>query len=172
MQIIFLTKVQLLVLILIISPLIELAAVMIGRKVSLKSLTPDKWLFATRKWENNGTIYRKYFKIHKWKKYIPEGAKCFKDDFEKNKMQSTDTKYLSIFIAELCRAELVHWLMLVPFIFYYLITPPQIATALLLIVSIINIPCIMAQRYNRPRIQALLDYKLEKDDEEKLFNQA
>lgn len=160
MQIIQLSYIQLLILIFIISPLVELAAVLIGRKVPLTLLTADRWLYATRKWEKGGSIYRKYFKINKWKKYIPEGAKCFKDDFEKNKLISTDTEYLSLFIAELCRAELVHWLMLIPFVFYYLFTPFFVATSLLIIASLINIPCIMAQRYNRPRVQALLDYKL------------
>lgn len=181
MPLITLSTVQLILLIFIISPLVELAAVLVGRKVPLSKLNTEVWLYRTRKWENNGDFYRKFLKVHKWKKYLPDGAKCFKDDFEKNSLRHSDPKYLDLFISETCRAELVHWLMLVPFFFYYLIAPPIIATALLLVVLFVNGPCIVAQRYNRPRLKSAMEKKIsllkiaQEDDEdngEELRHQA
>ena len=160
MPLIELNNIELLLLVFIISPLVELAAVLIGRKVPLSELTTDKWLYKERGFEEHGEFYKRVFKVHIWKKYLPDGAKCFKGDFTKNQMKSTDAAYLQMFIAEACRAELVHWLMFVPFLFYFLIAPPLLAVVLILVTGFINIPCVIAQRYNRPRLQAVIDRKI------------
>jgi glycosyl-4,4'-diaponeurosporenoate acyltransferase len=57
------------------------------------------------------------------------------------------------FLHESCRAELTHWLAIPPFIVFGLFTPPAALPIMFVYALAVNMPCILAQRYNRPRIQ-------------------
>ena len=62
---------------------------------------------------------------------------------------------LKRFLIETSRGELVHWLGILPFWVFGLFAPPQIIWIMLAYALIVNLPCIIAQRYNRPRVYAL-----------------
>lgn len=95
----------------------------------------------------------------------PDGAKHFKGDFTKKHLLSTKSEYLAKFVRESCRAELVHYLGMIPFVIFFLLVPPLVASILVIYSILVNLPCIIAQRYNRPRLIQL--YKLTKQREEK-----
>ena len=61
------------------------------------------------------------------------------------------------FLLKSCRAELGHLLAITPFWVFGFFLPPIGIFIMLLYAIIINVPCIFAQRYNRPRIKALLE---------------
>ena len=77
-------------------------------KIPDKYLNPDGFLFKTRKWENNGLIYDKVFKVRKWKKYLPDGGAMFKNGYSKRYLKDYSEASLKKFAVETCRAELTH----------------------------------------------------------------
>lgn len=85
-------------------------------------------------------------------KIFTDGAKLFKGEMQKKHISSYDINYLNLFVKETAKAELIHWLGMLPFIIYFLLTPPLVALIMVLYAIIVNLPCIIAQRYNRPRL--------------------
>lgn len=146
-----------LIMIFVLCPFIQVTGALIGRKVPYHRLNPDGALYRSRRWERNGKIYKKLL-VHKWKNLLPDGAKYFKGDFTKKHLLSTDSEYIAKFLKESCRAEIVHWLGMLPFVLFFLLVPPLVAGLLVLYAVFANLPCIIAQRYNRPRLAAL--YKI------------
>jgi glycosyl-4,4'-diaponeurosporenoate acyltransferase len=47
---------------------------------------------------------------------------------------------------------MIHWLAILPFRVFGFFTPPIVILYMLIYALAINMPCIIAQRYNRPRI--------------------
>ena len=159
MPLLDLTTKQTIIIIVIMVPLIQIMGALIATKTPQRILSVDRWLFKGRKWEQNGVVYKKIFKVHKWKKYLPDGAKYFKGDFEKKQMKSFDPEYIEKFLSESCRAELVHWLGMIPFIIFPFLFSLKIGLILIVYSLIVNLPCIITQRYNRPRLQSILHLK-------------
>lgn len=153
--------ISMLILIFILCPAIQITGALIGRKIPYNRLNYNNWLYRIRKWEKAGKVYRKVF-VHKWKGLLPDGAKYFKGDFTKKHLLSIDPEYIEKFIKESCRAEFVHWLGMLPFVTFFLLVPPLVAGLLVLYSIIVNIPCIIAQRYNRPRLIALYNSLLKR----------
>lgn len=102
----------------------------------------------------------KIIKIHEWKDKIPEIGKmaC---NFGKDKLEdSSDISYLNLFIKETCVGEMVHLFSMIFGILVIFILPINYWLWIGLIVCIINIvlniPLLLIQRYNRPRLLLLL----------------
>jgi glycosyl-4,4'-diaponeurosporenoate acyltransferase len=132
-------------------------------KIPDKYLNPDGFLFKTRKWENNGLIYDKVFKVRKWKKYLPDGGAMFKNGYSKRYLKDYSEASLKKFAVETCRAELTHVLAILPFWIFGFIAPPIIILYMLIYALAANLPCIITQRYNRPRILSFINKINEKN---------
>lgn len=104
----------------------------------------------------NGAIYERLTKVHKWKKFLPDGASIGKTGFRKKHMTSFSREYLERYLLESCRAELTHWLAILPFWVFGLFAPPRVVAYMFIYALVVNIPCIIAQRYNRPRMVRML----------------
>ncbi|NLX92333.1 MAG: glycosyl-4,4'-diaponeurosporenoate acyltransferase [Clostridiales bacterium] len=132
----------------------------------------DKWLsassgfFKTYEWEKDGEFYNRAFKVKKWKRFLPDGGAVVKSGFKKRHIDVTSKENLRKFNTESCRAELVHWLLILPFWIIGFIAPSFVIPVMLLYALVANLPCIIAQRYNRPRISKLLA-KIEARDSKK-----
>ena len=72
------------------------------------------------------------------------------------RLASREPACLRRWVVESCRAELCHWLAMLPGLLFILWTPPVAALLNLLYGVLINLPCVIAQRYNRPRLLVLL----------------
>ncbi len=118
---------------------------------------PHGFIFKTRKWEKKGEIYQRLFKVRKWKKYLPDGGAMFKDGYSKRNLTVFTSQTLNKFAIETCRAEMTHLLAILPFWIFGFIAPPIIILYMLIYALAINLPCIITQRYNRPRIIAFKD---------------
>lgn len=116
---------------------------------------PDGWLYRTRRWERGGRVYERIFLIRAWKRLLPDGAALFRRGFRKRRMTGRSPRYCRTFVLETCRAELCHWLVfaLVPLFFAW--NPWWVAWPMVPYALAVNLPCIVAQRYNRPRLAAL-----------------
>ena len=87
---------------------------------------------------------------------LPDGAALRKNGFSKKHMAQTDPAYLKRFISETKRAELIHLFSIIPLWVFGFWMKPIWVLYLLLFSTLINLPCILAQRYNRPRLEHLL----------------
>ena len=110
--------------------------------------------FRSQKWEKNGEIYQKIFRVRSWKEYIPAIG-----SFDKKHL-STEIKndYLTAYLLESLRAELCHAFSLLFGIIICLFTQGRHADFLIMLwLLALNMPCIIIQRYNRPRFERIIN---------------
>lgn len=116
----------------------------------------DSWLYKTRDWEQNGYLYEKYFKIKWWKKFLPDGAAVVKKGYRKRHLSDFSKENLEKYVLESRRAECSHWLAILPFWVFGFFAEFEVVLMMLGYALAVNLPCIIAQRYNRPRVIKLL----------------
>ena len=121
--------------------------------IPLSSFDTGLWLYKRRKWEKDGRIYARIFRLKKWKKRLPDGAALFKGGFQKKHLKGLDDVYLDNFIRETCRAELAHWIMFLFSAVFFIWNPWWVGIVMIVYAILVNIPCIIIQRYNRIRLK-------------------
>ena len=124
-------------------------------KIRLDAFNPDSWLYKERIWERNGRSYQTFLKIRIWKRLLPDGAVIFKRGFVKNYLANTDAAYLLSFILETCRAELIHWVIFFFCFFFFIWNDWWIGTIMIAYAFVVNIPCVVTQRFNRIRLRRI-----------------
>lgn len=159
MQIFFLSEKWVVMLFFILWFIFQLSAARISHLLPDKWLDPKNVLFRPRKWEKDGKLYERVFKIKSWKEFLPDGAAVSKTDYRKKNIRDFSYENLNLFLKESCRAELSHILAIFPFWIFGLFAPLNVVPIMLAYALIVNIPCIIAQRYNRPRILRILELK-------------
>lgn len=163
MQLIYLKKSYLLLSFFIIWPILQITMNLICNKINQKYFEKDFLIPKTRKWEENGNVYRQVLKINKWKRFLPDGANVYKKGFQKKHVNNYSSEYFSQFIKETRKAEFSHWLQIIPFWIFMFWSPPFIVFIMFLYAIIVNLPCIIAQRYNRPRLIKIYKLILKKE---------
>jgi glycosyl-4,4'-diaponeurosporenoate acyltransferase len=124
------------------------------------SFNPKTWLYREQPWEKGARFYERFFKIKKWKGWLPDGAEVSRKAFKKKHLQSADSTYLRIFILETCRAEILHWIIFVSGFVFFIWNPWYIGIIMMFYAAGSNLPCILTQRYNRIRLKGLLADRL------------
>ena len=132
---------------------IHLGAGLFVARVPIADFNPDSWLYKTRRWESDGKIYQRAFRIKSWKHRLPDGAAILKSSFGMKRLQNADPGYLRTFTRETCRAELIHWLILVFSPIFFLWNDWRIGIVMIIYGVITNVPCILSQRFNRVRLR-------------------
>lgn len=126
-------------------------------KIPLSYFEKDNKVFKTRKWEQSGQIWQKIFKVKKWKSRIIEGSSIAKESYDKSHLHGTKRSDLSTFAAETRRAELTHWMLILPAPLFFLWNPIWAGWVMIIYALIVNLPFIIIQRYNRGRILMILN---------------
>ena len=121
-----------------------------------KLLNPNNRLFREKSWESGGEIYQRLFKVRSWKALLPELSDFFKKLFSKKRIKAFDAEYLQSYIIESCRAELTHFCIIGITLLFPLWAGFSVSVVIIYISILLNLPFIVIQRYNRPRIQRLL----------------
>jgi glycosyl-4,4'-diaponeurosporenoate acyltransferase len=135
---------------------IHMGVVMVMVRIPQIWFHPDARLYRQRPWERGGRLYEKVFRIKRWKSLLTDGAKWMKDrGFQKKRLASRDVRYLDQFLLETCRAELTHWTTIFFAPFFFLWNKPVVGWIMIFYVLAENVPLIMAQRYNRVRLEVL-----------------
>jgi glycosyl-4,4'-diaponeurosporenoate acyltransferase len=111
---------------------------------------------AARAWERGGGFYESVFGIKRWKDRLPDAARWFRGGFAKGTLSGTDAVYLRRFVGETWRGELCHWVALGFAPVFFLWNPWWGDLVMVGYALVANLPCILAQRYNRLRLQRLL----------------
>lgn len=110
-----------------------------------------------RSFERSGWLYEQVLGIKKWKDRVPDAAPWFRGGFPKKQMLSSGTEYLLRFQLETRRGEAVHWVVLLSSGLFFIWNPPGIAVLNVVYGLLANLPCIFIQRYNRIRMDRILD---------------
>ena len=133
-------------------------------KIPDRFFEPTRFLWRTHGFEREGGLYERVFQIRKWKHLLPDGGGVWKKhSYKKRTLTDYSEENLHKFLIETSRGELIHWLGILPFWVFGLFAPPAVVWIMLLYALVVNLPCIIAQRYNRPRVYAL--YKRRYPDE-------
>lgn len=109
-------------------------------------------------WERTGRIYERLCGIKRWKDRLPDAARWFGDGFAKGTLAAKDSGYFGRFVRETWRGELCHWAGLACAPVFFLWNPLWADLVMLAYGVAANLPCILAQRYNRARLQRLLSH--------------
>ena len=139
--------------------MIHYTAGYLGAKLPARLFARDGGIFRTHPWEQDGAIYLKLFKIKKWKSKLPDAGNAFGQNARKHQLTSTDPAYLEQFILETRRAEWTHWMQIFPAPVFFLFNDWRIGIFMIVYALCVNLPCMMTQRYNRPRLQRILNSK-------------
>lgn len=139
--------------------IISIINTMISIKLPLSIFHCESWLFKARDWEKGGYIYQYYFGVKKWKNLLPELSDFFSFLFPKKQIKRYGADYLYRFSLETCRAELAHWCIIISSFAFMQWSSTRVSMLMVFIAVICNLPYIMIQRYNRPRILSILANK-------------
>lgn len=139
--------------------LIHLGVARLGTQLAPQRFNPAGWLFRERRWERGGRFYEEVFAIKGWKRRLPDGAALFKQGFPKKTIRGHGTVYLSRFLIETCRSEVVHWIVLGFSLVFFFWNSWGVGMVMAAYGVVANLPCILVQRYNRLRLTAALRCK-------------
>ncbi len=126
-----------------------------GNFIPRKYINYDKFPFKQYKFEMEGSLYR-FFKIDNWKLKLPDISEYITSVFPKTvdaDLLKRDEKYFVRFAKETCVSELVHFILIfISPLYIFLNWDLSWGIGVMLIDIVANIPFIMIQRYNRPRL--------------------
>jgi glycosyl-4,4'-diaponeurosporenoate acyltransferase len=128
-------------------------------RLPLRALQRDGWLLRTRAFERDGRFYVERLHIKRWKDRLPEAGALFPGGVSKRHVPAAANGGLERFVVETRRAELGHWLALVPAPLFALWNPPGVAALMVVYGVGVNLPFIAIQRYNRVRAARVLRSK-------------
>ncbi|MFP4373783.1 MAG: hypothetical protein ACLFPO_05595 [Spirochaetaceae bacterium] len=133
---------------------IHIGAGYLAHRLPLSRFDPRAPFFRTRRLERNGRLYRLLL-VHRWKDSLPEAGALFRGGFSKRALAGTEPGYLERHIAETCRAEASHWISASLSLTFFLWNPWYVGAIMIAYGLATNLPFIIVQRYNRPRLVAL-----------------
>ena len=126
----------------------------LGRLLPKRWLHPEKFPFRTYVWEDK---LWKALQIRKWQAKVPDMSRLFKKLMPEKKLTQQTVQELPLMIEETCVAELTHGLLCIAGLFLLKIWPGAGGIFLTVIYIVFgNLPFLLIQRYNRPRLQKLL----------------
>lgn len=157
MRVIFLSDIDTFLLCFLVWPVIQVGAALICLYLPNRFFSPHSRIFRAFSWEREGRFYDNVFRVSSWKHMLPDGSILAKSrGFRKKNLQCYTSEYLERFLVESCRAEMTHLLAILPFWVFWFFTPPQVPWIMFVYALIVNLPCMIVQRYNRPRIMRIL----------------
>jgi glycosyl-4,4'-diaponeurosporenoate acyltransferase len=133
-------------------PVIHMGASIAGVRSPAHWFSPGAGWFRPARWERQGRTYEQWFAVRLWKRHLPDGATLLRGAFAKKHLESRDPAYLAAFAIETCRGEAVHWATFVCAPVFFLWNPDWAGWVMVGYATVANVPCIIAQRYNRARL--------------------
>lgn len=129
---------------------------MVGERLPRRWFRPEGRFFAGFAWEQGGRVYER-LGIRFWKDRVPDMSRLDPRMQRKQLRAARSREELERLVRETCVAETVHWT-LIPLSPLLLWLWPGLGGAVTLVLYVLlgNLPFILIQRYNRPRLAALL----------------
>lgn len=116
---------------------------------------PLNRVFRERAFEEKGLFWKKYLAVHRWKDRLPDGASLFNLGYKKKVLPEKSVEEVNRFIKETKRAELTHWLLFLSGPFFFFWNPVWAGWVNVIYASLLNLPFIIIQRYNRARLNSI-----------------
>lgn len=135
-------------------------------------LLPRRWfdfssgMFAERKWEDGGKVYNRFY-ISKWKGKLPDMSRYIKSMIAKKLYGSETADDVKRLIEETCVAEVAHIALMILSFGMIVIWQSIGGIVCCALYAIGNVPYIMIQRYNRPRLMKMMQRMEQKSYVEK-----
>ncbi|MGD0797010.1 MAG: hypothetical protein ABR910_04720 [Acidobacteriaceae bacterium] len=136
---------------------LQLAIAWAATRASSRRFAANNRLFKVRSWEIS--FYRRWLRIRRWKRILPDGAPWVGGSFRKKTLQARHSEHLRQWRIETRRGEFAHWLMLACFPIFFLWNPRWAWSVIVLYAVAANLPCILVQRYNREAVQRILSHR-------------
>lgn len=136
--------------------LISLIMTLVCDKIPSSIYDYRKWMFRIRNWERGGLFYEKYLSVKKWKTKLPDISDFVKWRFNKKHLAEKDSEYVSMFLIESCKSEFTHWHIIFLTLIFAFWNDGLTTILIFIAASVLNLPYIIIQRYNRPRLIKLL----------------
>ena len=126
----------------------------VGQALPRSWFSAERFPYRAAEWEKGGKVYEK-LGIKRWKDHLPDMSKIM-PDMVKKKMSAAKEQGMEVLIEETCVAECVHWALIVLSLGIFLFWRSPWSVVFWLVYNILgNLPFIIIQRYNRPRLVML-----------------
>lgn len=130
-------------------------AFFVGEALPRRWFNPDAFPYRSAAWERGGACYEK-LGIRKWKDAFPDMSRFVAKTVRKKAGFSRDPEHVERLILETCSAEAVHWALMAAGLLFPILIGPSGWICFFLYNLLGNVPPILIQRYNRPRLKKLL----------------
>jgi glycosyl-4,4'-diaponeurosporenoate acyltransferase len=125
-------------------------------RLASRCFNPRNAVARPKRWELEGRLYERAFGIRLWKDRLPDASRLFAGGFPKASLRTSSPEFLERFLLETWRGELVHWLALLAIPIFCVWNPWWGVAVNAAVAVALNVPCILALRYNRIRLARLL----------------
>ena len=137
--------------------LLGLASQVVGFLLPRRIFHGDRPPFAPFGWEKNGKVYERLH-IRRWKDHVPDMSRIIKNMVKKKLPAGSSSAHMDLLVQETCVAELIHALLIVAGLWLLRIWPGIGGRIVYLVYTLVgNLPFIIIQRYNRPRLVRLAE---------------
>ena len=130
---------------------IAIVAFFIGRILPKRWFHAEMFPYASYSFEKNGKIYDRLH-IRKWMNHVPDMSRVFTKWMPAKKMDDNSRENLPLLIQETCIAEFIHTAEGIAGFYCISIWPGIGGFVLGMLFMLGNLPFILIQRYNRPRM--------------------
>lgn len=125
-------------------------------RVPVERFARDNALTRGRRFERHGEFYQRWLRVKRWKAWLPEAGGFFRGGFDKKRLPAALEDGLARYVMETRRAELVHWLTAAVAPLFFLWNVPRAGVWMVAYGVAANVPCIVALRYNRLRLDRII----------------
>jgi len=141
-----------------------IAGFFIGRIIPKGWLKPEKGWFRSFAFERSGAVYEK-LGIRKWHKRLPDMSRILPFMMPAKNLSGNYEERLPVMIQETCIAEIVHIAVSILGLRCLWMWPGVGGIIVTIIyIGLLNMPFVLIQRYNRPRLLRLQQKLLKKVD--------
>ncbi len=135
--------------------IVQLNIANLGTRIPDKYFRQKHIIFKSFNFEKHGKFWKKWFYVRKWKHKILDGHKLNRNIYDQRHLMTINIDEIEKMIIETKRAELIHWISILPVIIFN--KGPRVVKYINIFYAMIaNVPIIIVQRYNRPRLTQLL----------------
>ncbi len=128
----------------------------IGNALPRNRFHAERFPFRAYRWENGGACYLR-LGIRWWKDKLPDMSRVCRDMYPKVVDRAPNADNFVRLIQESCVAECIHLALIVFSLPVLRIWPGRPGQIIYALYALGNLPFIMIQRYNRPRLQHALE---------------
>ena len=122
---------------------------------------PDAFPF--RPWRFETPEFFKRLRVSRWKGYMPDASRVVRGMTRKLSGNDSSSVHLARLVQETCVAELTHWVLMAICPASLVFAPCEWTPLFILLYDIGNLPFIVIQRYNRPRMMKILRMREERE---------